>query len=84
MYLTLTISLLLEYKNQKVQKSNVLPLISICVFFPVLLGGLIEIFQPILSQTRSASWLDLAFNILGVILGWTTFYGYYRIFEKRK
>jgi VanZ family protein len=34
--------------------------------FPVILGGLLEIFQPILSN-RTASWVDFFFNSLGVL-----------------
>lgn len=84
MYLALTISLLLEYNNNKIQKTNVLPLIAICAIFPIFLGGLIEVFQPILSATRTASWFDWGFNILGVTGGWMAFYLYYRILTNRK
>lgn len=84
MYMTLTISLIYDYKNQKTHKTSVLPLIGTCVFFPIIFGGLIEIFQPILSETRSASWLDWSFNILGVLVGWSAFYGYFKVYKNRK
>jgi VanZ family protein len=37
-----------------------------CFIFPLILGGMLEIFQPILSN-RTASWVDFSFNSLGVL-----------------
>jgi len=38
--------------------------------FPVLFGGLIEIMQEYLTQTRSGDWFDFLFNLFGALLGW--------------
>lgn len=84
MYMLLTATLIYDYKNQKTQKVSIFGLIGSCVIFPIVFGGLIEIFQPVLSVTRSASWLDWCFNILGVLVGWSAFYLYFIIYKNRK
>ena len=37
--------------------------------FPIALGGLIEILQEYLTQTRSGDWYDFLFDVVGVFLG---------------
>ena len=41
----------------------------LCVAFPLLLGGSIEILQPLYFE-RGGSWLDLSANITGIISAW--------------
>ena len=40
-----------------------------CLIFPTLLGGIIEILQPIYFAPRTASWFDFLSDFIGVILG---------------
>ena len=42
----------------------------ICIILPVLLGGAVEILQPMYFAPRSASWFDFLFDFIGVIIGW--------------
>jgi VanZ family protein len=43
--------------------------IFFCLVFPTLLGGIIEILQPLYFAPRSASWFDFLFDFFGVIIG---------------
>lgn len=83
MYLTLTFVLLYEYKHQAVKKGNIVVLLMSCLFYPVLLGSAIEIFQPIVSHSRNASWADASFNAIGTITAWIAFFLYFRLTKKR-
>jgi VanZ family protein len=47
-----------------------------CVIFPFTLGGMLEVFQPIVSN-RTASWMDFLFNSLGVLIA-LSFFTYLR------
>jgi len=38
--------------------------------FPVALGGLIEILQADLTNTRSGDWFDFLYDIIGALIGW--------------
>mgnify|MGYP002552457926 FL=1 len=49
--------------------------IWICLVFPTILGGIIELMQAYCTTTRSGDWLDFLANTLGVILG--NLLGYY-------
>ena len=42
----------------------------ICLIFPIFLGGIIEILQPMYFAPRSASWFDWMADILGALVGW--------------
>jgi VanZ family protein len=37
---------------------------------PIIMGGLIEILQEYLTQTRSGDWFDFLFDVVGALLGW--------------
>jgi len=41
----------------------------ICVFYPILLGGAVEILQPIYFAPRTAEWYDWFSDITGTIVG---------------
>lgn len=43
--------------------------VSICILFPILLGGIIEILQPMYFAPRTGEWFDWFSDILGVLLG---------------
>ena len=55
-----------SYFRQRV--SNVRIFLS-SFFFPVLLGGTIEIMQALLTTTRSGDWMDFLFDGIGAFLG---------------
>ena len=40
------------------------------LFFPIALGGLIEILQTGLTRTRSGDWFDFLFDGIGAFFGW--------------
>jgi VanZ family protein len=66
MYLGLTLTLI--YDSKLHLNSHYTPTSqTFCIVFPLVLGGMLEIFQPIISA-RIASWLDFMFNTLGVIV----------------
>ena len=77
MYFALAFILLYDYSRSKGEKNSKWMPVLICVFFPVVFGGMIEVLQPILS--RSAEWLDWLSDITGVLLGW----GIFLIFKRK-
>ena len=44
--------------------------IFICILFPVLLGGTVEIFQELFFKPRSADWFDWLADGIGVLLAY--------------
>lgn len=70
MYLVLTGTLIFDTKKaSKEPKVSANALLLICLIFPTLLGGTIEILQ-VLFFNRSASWMDWFANVAGVLSGW--------------
>jgi len=47
-----------------------LAFIFICILTPIILGGLVEILQPMYFAPRTADWFDWFSDITGVSLGW--------------
>jgi len=45
----------------------------VCILFPIVLGGIIEIMQEAFFKPRSAEWLDWAADIAGVLAAWAVF-----------
>ncbi|MBP6610153.1 MAG: VanZ family protein [Paludibacter sp.] len=45
----------------------------VCVFGPIILGGLIEIAQETFFKPRSAEWLDWLCDIVGILTAWLIF-----------
>ena len=75
MYLGLVLILILDFSSalkKKNIKSNVF--ISLCIVFPIILGGLVEILQPMYFAPRSASWFDWFADIAGVLIAWGGMY----------
>ncbi len=71
MYLGFSFILTFEFNYAtKKTKANSLIFISVCLVFPVLLGGLVEILQPMYFAPRTASWLDWLADTIGVLIGW--------------
>lgn len=70
-YLGLTCILIFDYKKASSKVNvNLFTFVFTCVFFPILLGGAIEILQTLVFYPRTASWFDWLADMLGVLLGW--------------
>ena len=71
MYAGLTGILMFDFRqyarNRNTTKTAFL---IICILFPVLLGGIVEIIQPIYFPPRTADWFDWFSDITGVFVGW--------------
>ena len=57
MYLALSGLLIVDYTYNSYKKTE-LKLKLLCLVFPAVLGGIIEVLQPILAAPRTASWFD--------------------------
>lgn len=68
-YIALTGALIFEFSKLKTNKSFTAFFLS-CICFPVFIGGLVEIIQPLLYYPRTASWLDWLSDIVGVGIAW--------------
>ena len=72
MYFCLSLLLIFDFKSAPHSKTNKQIFIIICIVLPIFLGGSIEFIQKEFFPPRSASFGDIAFNTLGVMLGWLT------------
>jgi len=77
MYAGLAIALIYDYKGSTLKKSTLIYWL-ICIVFPISLGGIVEILQPMYFAPRSASWFDWLADILGVLAGWLTMKALYK------
>lgn len=68
MFLGLSIVLMYDY-NYRIKKETT-TFTLICILFPILLGGFVEIMQGLFFFPRSAEWFDWFADITGVLLGW--------------
>ncbi|MDR3652882.1 MAG: VanZ family protein [Paludibacter sp.] len=71
LYTCLTILLIFDFIRYKKSTDNKLSYILFCLLLPVILGGLVEILQPMYFAPRTAEWLDWFSDITGVFMGWT-------------
>jgi VanZ family protein len=70
MYFGLSAVLLFDYTRANKSKNTTNPVfVLICLVYPSLLGGLIEILQQMYFG-RSASWFDFIADCSGVLSGW--------------
>jgi VanZ family protein len=51
------------------RKISALRLLNGSLLFPVAFGGLIEILQATLTNTRSGDWMDFLYDVLGSVAG---------------
>lgn len=66
MYFFFTFILIYDFiHNQKKLKQT--SFLFICVLFPILLGGMIEVLQNLFFRPRTAEWLDWVCDICGHI-----------------
>lgn len=61
---------LLIYDFNKNRNYTKLAFVLICIAFPIILGGLVEILQPLYFAPRTAEWFDWFSDIAGVLVGW--------------
>lgn len=61
---------LLIYDFNKNRKANKVAFILVCIAFPIVLGGAVEILQPMYFAPRTAEWFDWFSDIAGVLVGW--------------
>ena len=78
MYFTLCFMLIFDFLSifSKI-KANQFVFTLVCLVYPVVLGGVVEILQP-MYFSRTASWLDWLADIIGVIIG----FGIILVFRK--
>ena len=75
LYAGLTCVLIFDFrKYAKNNKANTLGFILVCLAFPVFLGGLVEILQPMYFAPRTGEWSDWLSDILGTLLGLLAMY----------
>ena len=71
LYLALTCLLIFDFRHHAGKNQpSIFTYALICIVFPVMLGGAIEIIQPIYFAPRTAEWLDWFSDISGVFAGW--------------
>lgn len=74
MYGGLSFSLLLDLLTHLKSKFKSWHLLLIGMLFPMLLGGMLEFFQPLYFAPRTGSWGDVAANSTGVMLNSILFF----------
>jgi len=71
MYAGLTGILMFDFRQYaRNRNTTITAFLIICILFPVLLGGVVEIIQPIYFPPRTADWFDWFSDITGVFVGW--------------
>jgi len=71
LYFILTCILIFDFRQfAKKNQMSILSFVLICIIFPIVLGGAIEIIQPIYFPPRTADWFDWFSDISGVFIGW--------------
>jgi VanZ family protein len=65
------LSVILIFDNWNYKRNNIkrIHFLLCCICFPILLGGLIEILQPMYFSPRTAEWSDWFSDIAGVAVG---------------
>lgn len=76
MYAGLEVILWLEYLKHH-RSLSTLKILLLAILAPILFGGLIELAQMSLTDTRSGDWIDFLSDSLGVFLG--AAFGYFVI-----
>ena len=70
LYTLLTVFLIFDFRKAKSSNNFSIHFVLICLLFPVVLGGLVEILQPMYFAPRTAEWGDWFSDISGMVLGW--------------
>ena len=83
MYGGLTLFMIFDYRRYTIQNpKSGFAFILICIIIPILLGGAVEILQPMYFAPRTAEWMDWFSDIAGIILGWSASLLIINIFKK--
>jgi VanZ family protein len=81
MYFFFTFILIYDFiHNQKKLKQP--SFLFICVLFPVLLGGIIEVLQNLFFRPRTAEWLDWICDLVGILISLLLFFIFYVLTKK--
>ncbi len=70
MYFGLSVVLIFDFRRTGINNRNLLAFVLVCLIFPVVFGGSIELIQENFFPPRTASWFDWVADIIGVLLGW--------------
>ncbi len=70
MYFGLAVVLIFDFRRAGINNRNLLAFVLICLIFPVVFGGSIELMQENFFPPRTASWVDWMADTAGVLLGW--------------
>ncbi len=73
MYTVLTFLLLMDTSSLRRVRSRRPYYYWLGIAFPIVVGGLTEIFQTLLFAPRAAEWGDFIADVAGVALGWLFF-----------
>jgi VanZ family protein len=74
MYAALTFVLMHDFIRHNKNNIKFRSFVYLCVIFPIIFGGIIEIMQTAFFAPRTGSWFDMMFNISGVFFGWLLIY----------
>lgn len=83
MYAGLSFTLIFDYSRTRKNTTVNFAFLFVCILFPVLLGGIIEIAQQQFFAPRTGSWTDWLSDMIGVGLGWSAISLINRKFAKR-
>lgn len=71
LYLALTVLLILDTeRSSRSHHINHKQVLGVCLWFAIILGGAVEIMQPLFFAPRTASWFDWLADCLGILAGW--------------
>ncbi len=71
LYFALTCILIFDFRQHAGQKhKKEFSFISVCILLPIILGGAVEILQPMYFAPRTAEWFDWFSDTAGVLFGW--------------
>lgn len=84
MYAGLSFVLMFDFNQAELNNNNLFKFVLICLFFPIITGGLVEIAQGLFFAPRSPSTIDWIADIIGVLLGWLAFKTIYPYLKKIK
>jgi VanZ family protein len=73
MFFVLTAVLIYEFIKRNKKNYQTGKFLLVCILFPIVLGGVIEILQEMFFKPRSAEWLDWLMDIAGVLTAWGIF-----------
>src|ERR1035437_1361012 len=70
MYAGLTAVLILDFNKHRKSNSNLQFFVLVCIVFPILFGGIVEILQSDYFAPRTGDWFDWLAEISGVLCAW--------------